>query len=108
MDRAPQTIFEGHGGLPSQLILGLRCIDRVSMVVTWTVRNKADETIMWPARGMQLIEQRADAAHHVEVGALAAAPDVVRVANAASSSTSSNARTWSSTKSQSRTLSPRP
>ena len=75
--------LEGLGGPPAELGLDLGGVDRVAAVVAGPVGDERDQTL---ARrqigGVMLIQEAADRFHHVQVGALVAAADVVGLADA--------------------------
>src|SRR6266705_6736368 len=79
-----QSGIEALRGRPLELDGDLRRVHRVTTIVSRAVLHEGNQHGMWLlAIGSRLVEQRADCVHHLEIGLLVVATDVVTLADAA-------------------------
>ena len=87
MDRALEALLEGVAGLPAELVVDLRRVDRVATIVSGSIRDEGLEigiarkaACLHPrvlTGGPRLFEQGDDVVDQLEVRALRVAADVV-------------------------------
>src|SRR5689334_8995794 len=80
LDGAPDPLLERHRGLPPELPLDLRGVDRVAAVVPGPILHEGDLIAVRPVLGAELVQHGADRLHDLEVRALGVAAHAVHLA----------------------------
>src|SRR5262249_9160198 len=82
LDRGPQPASQVPLGPPVELAPRLGRVDRIAAVVPWPVLDEGHQRRARPAGRVaaQLVDDRAQRADHLQVGALAVAADIVGLA----------------------------
>src|SRR4029079_3738991 len=85
LDGFTQSVLEAVARRPAKVLFDFRSVHRVTGVVARSVSHKCNQIGAVPDRSIrrQLVYQRADRSHYVDVGPFAAATDIVALADPA-------------------------